>query len=383
MSIEWFKNAVIYQVLIDRFAGCQPNEWEKPVFLGGTIRAISQKLDYLKDLGINTLWISPFYQTDQYHGYHITDFFQVEPRFGNLEDLKELIDAVHKAGMRIITDFVPNHCSSRHPYFLDAQARKDSDYRQWFYFTKWPAEYLCFLSVKSLPKLNLDNPETRRHIIDAAKFWLGLGIDGYRLDHCIGPSHEFWAAFRKEIKMDYPACVLIGEAWLMGIKFKELKTINIKRKYLKLLSVGTLDSLFREYIGELDGVLDFEFQRIISDFVTSRITKEKTMKLLRKHYAKFPPGFYLPTFLDNHDMDRILFRCGGDIKVLKEAAGIQFSILQPKIIYYGTETGISQDKPVFDTPFHGDLQARRPMNWDNPNKDLLEFYKEMIHNPRI
>jgi glycosidase len=350
------------------------------VFLGGTIRGITQKLDYIKDLGVNTLWISPFYKTDQYHGYHVTDFFQVEPRFGNVEDLKDLIESVHKAGMRIIADFVPNHCSGQHPYFLDAQNRKNSPYRDWFYFTKWPSEYLCFLSVKDLPKLNLDNPAARRHILDAAKFWLGLGIDGYRLDHCIGPSHEFWTAFRREIKTDYPNCVLIGEACLMGIKFKELKTINIRNKFLKLLNIGSLGSMFQEYIGELDGVLDFEFLHIICDFTARKITKGQTIERLRKHYKKFPPYYFLPTFLDNHDMDRMLFRCGNDIELFKEAAQIQFATDQPKIIYYGTESGVVQDKSTFDVPSYGDLQVRRPMNWNNLNKDLLDFYRELIHN---
>jgi cyclomaltodextrinase len=126
MSTEWFKKAVIYQILIDRFAGCRAEGWDKPQFLGGTIRGIIGKLDYIKDLGANTLRISPFCKTDQYHGYHTTDFYQVEPRFENVEDLKELIESVHNAGMRIIADFVPNHVSDQHPYFLDARKRVDS-----------------------------------------------------------------------------------------------------------------------------------------------------------------------------------------------------------------------------------------------------------------
>jgi glycosidase len=378
--MEWFRNAVIYQILIDRFAGCRTDGWDEPQFLGGTIRGIAGKLDYIKDLGANTIWISPFYKTDQYHGYHVTDFYQVEPRFGNVEDLKELIESVHKAGMRIIADFVPNHVSDQHPYFLDARERVDSPYSDWFYFNNWPDDYLCFLSVRSLPKLNLDNLLTRKHIIEAAKFWLSLGFDGYRLDHCIGPTHEFWRLFRMEIKSQFPDCVLIGEAWLMGIKFKELKAIHIKRKFLKLLNLGSMDSMFLEYIGELDGVLDFKFQSVIGDFAAHRITKEEVMKRLQKHYKKFPPDYYLPTFLDNHDMDRILFRCGGDIQLQKEAAQIQFAANQPKIIYYGTESGIGQDKSLVDIPIHGDLQARRPMNWDNINKDLLVFYKQLIAN---
>ena len=90
MSTEWFKNSIIYHILIDRFAGCEPNGWDKPEFLGGNIRGIIDKLDYVKRLGVNTIWISPFYKTSAYHGYHITDFFKVDPHFGSEEDLKEL-----------------------------------------------------------------------------------------------------------------------------------------------------------------------------------------------------------------------------------------------------------------------------------------------------
>jgi len=380
MSTEWFKNAIIYQILIDRFAGYESGEWDKPEFLGGHIRGIVEKLDYIKGLGVNTIWISPFNKTSTYHGYHITDFFQVEPHFGNEEDLKELINEVHKIDMKIITDFVPNHCSNKHPYFLDAQNNKDSIYGEWFYFKKWPKNYLCFLSVKELPKLNLDNKEAREHIINAAKYWLSLGIDGYRLDHCIGPKHDFWKIFREEIKQDYPDCVLIGEAWLMGIKFKELRTINIRKKYLTLLRRKELDGLFNEYIGELDGVLDFQFQHIISDFAVNKITKKKLLDKLQKHYNKFPSNFYLPTFLDNHDMNRFLYTCNNNNELLKEAIKIQFSINQPKIIYYGTEVGMSQKNSISDVPAHGDLQARQPMKWEKQDKDLLEFYKDIIQS---
>jgi glycosidase len=379
MSVKWFKNAVIYHILIDRFAGCKSGDPDEPHFLGGNLKAIIEKLDYIKALGANTIWISPFNKTNAYHGYHITDFFEVDPNFGTEQDLQDLIDKVHEMDMKIIADFVPNHCSSQHPYFLDAHRNKVSLYCRWFHFRKWPDDYLCFLSITDLPKLNLDNRHAREHIIDAAKYWLNLGIDGYRLDHCIGPKHSFWKTFKHEIKTNYPDCVLIGEAWLMGIKFRELKTINIRRKYLYFLRSEAPESLFKEYIDELDGLLDFKFQNIIRDFAQGKITKEKALEKLEKHYKIFPPDFYLPTFLDNHDMDRFLFTCNNDKELLKQAARIQFAIDQPKIIYYGTEAAMTQPKSIWDVPAHGDLQARRPMPWKNPDNDLLDFYNDLTH----
>ena len=97
---HWFSDTITMQILLDRYAGCRQDDWEKPEFLGGNIAALTERLDYLQWLGINCLWLSPFCKTDAYHGYHITDFFSVEPRFGTLEDLKRLIDESHRRGMR-------------------------------------------------------------------------------------------------------------------------------------------------------------------------------------------------------------------------------------------------------------------------------------------
>ncbi len=379
-DVSWFKKAIIYHIFIDRFAGFESTDnWDKPIFLGGNLKGIVQKLSYLQNLGINTLWISPFYKTSAYHGYHITDFYDVDHHFGTLSDLKELIKEVHKRDMKIIADFVPNHCSKDHPFFKEAQQIKNSPYFDWFYFTNWPDDYLCFLSIKEIPKLNLNNSGVKEHIIGAAKYWLNQGFDGFRLDHVLGPPHNFWKDFRKEIKKDYPSAVLIGEAWMMGIKRDELKTINVKNKFIKWLFGSASDRLLKEYLGELDGVLDFRFQEIIRRYIKYPNTSENTLnRYLKKHYSKFPKDYFLPTFLDNHDMDRFLFLCGNDKEKLKKAVKIQFSIDQPPIIYYGTEQAITQEKSIWDCTSHGDLQARKPMNWDNDDTELLNFYKKMI-----
>jgi len=384
-GVYWFKNAIIYHILIDRFAGFNSTEnWDKPTFLGGNIKGIIEKLPYLKKLGINTLWISPFYKTNTYHGYHITDFYQVDPHYGTLEDIKKLIKIVHKYDMRIIADFVPNHCSKNHPFFQDAQQNIKSKYRQWFYFTKWPNEYLSFLSIIDLPKINLNYPPARKHIIDAAKHWLNIGFDGYRLDHIIGPSHNFWKHFIKEIKKEYPHAILIGEAWMQGIKFNELRTINIRWKFLKWLFRASSDNLLKEYILELDGVLDFRLQELLKENIArgNASQPKKLYKKVRRHFRKYPDNYFLNTFLDNHDMNRFLFECKNDKEKLKQAATLQFSIDQPATIYYGTEIGMNQEKSIWEFPAHGDLQARQPMNWKQQDKELLSFYKKLIEQKK-
>jgi glycosidase len=382
VDVEWFKNAVIYHILIDRFAGFKSTkDWDKPIFLGGNIRGITKKLPYLKNIGIDTIWISPFYKTDTYHGYHITDFFEVEPHFGTQDDLKKLINAVHEKDMHIITDFVPNHCSKNHPYFIDAQNNPNSEYKKWFYFKKHSKDYLCFLSVKDLPKINLNNRNARNYMINAAKHWLSLGFDGYRLDHVIGPNHDFWKQFKYEIKKMFPNTVLIGEAWMKGIKLNELKTINIKHKFLKWLFGASSDKLLKEYTELLDGVLDFRLQELLRTYIVRKDIQQTRQILLteiKRHYNKYPDNYFLPTFLDNHDMNRFLFECKNNKEKLKTAAKIQFSINQPPIVYYGTEVGMTQEKSIWSFPAYGDLQARQPMNWKKQDKELSSFYKEII-----
>lgn len=380
----WFKNAIVYQIIIDRFAGCKQTGWHKPVFLGGNIKGVISKLAYLKELGVDTLWISPFYCTSAYHGYHITDFFKVEPRFGTLTDVKNLIRKVHEREMKIIADFVPNHCSWKHPYFLEAQRDRNSQYYQWFHFRKWPHNYTCFLIYEELPKINLGHIPARDHIIQAAKYWLSLGFDGYRLDHVAGPKHTFWKHFRKEMKRDYPDAVLIGEAWLSGVKLSELRTMHLRGKYWKWLMGSASDALLKSYVGELDGVLDFRFQVLMKRFIAEKKWYKPRWLLewqLNRHFARYPEDFFLATFLDNHDMDRFLFQCANDKEKLKEAARIQFSIDQPKVIYNGTEAGMTQKKRITRVEY-SDLQARQPMRW-KPDKRLLSFYEKLIKSSKV
>jgi len=379
-DITWDSHDVIYHILIDRFAGFSSiKNWDEPLFIGGNLKGLCKKLDYLEALGVTALWISPFYKTSAYHGYHITDFFEVDPHFGTKEDIQTLIHQVHNRGMKIIADFVPNHCSRFHPFFIDAQKRKDSPYKDWFYFTKWPNEYLCFLSVTDIPKLRLDNKEVFDHILNAALYWLSLGFDGYRLDHIIGPSHQFWRDFVSKIKKEYPSSKLIGEAWMQGIQFQELRTIGLKGKYWRWLCGKASDTLLSAYTTLLDGVLDFRAQQLLKMYVcNSHITLDSLKESLYNHYKRYPLNYLLPVFLDNHDMDRFLYSCKGNMSLLKTAANLQFSLNQPAIIYYGTEIGMNQKESIWSRLAHGDILAREPMSWDNQNLQLLEYYRNLI-----
>ncbi len=379
----WFKDSIVYHILIDRFAGYDTGKnWQKPVFTGGNIKGVIEKLPYLQDLGINTIWLSPINKTNAYHGYHITDFYAVEPRFGTDRDLSSLIAAAHRINIRIILDFVPNHCSVKHPFFQKALKDRKSKYRKWFCFTPWSNKYMSFLDFKELPKINLDYADAREHIINAALYWLKKGIDGFRLDHVIGPGHDFWKEFSLKIKRQNSDAVLIGEAWMEGIKFIHLKTISIRNKYLRWLHDLKPQQIQREYIGELDGVLDFFFRKMITHYIAWKDNPDhyqhRLVTRMKEHFDRFPDSYHLPSFVDNHDMSRFIYEAGQNKEKLKKALKIQFELPQPPILYYGTETALSHDAPVNVAVPYSDLQARRFMPWDSLDKEMVGFCKDLI-----
>ncbi|MCC6805647.1 MAG: alpha-amylase, partial [Anaerolineae bacterium] len=201
---DWIRDAVMYYVMPDRFypgdgkAWRQTGDLSKP--MGGTLRGIYDKLDYIQDMGFNCLWLMPWMAGPTYHKYGASDFYAVDPDFGTEQDLRDLIDDAHQRGMRVLVDFVGNHCSDQHPFFLEARANTASDYRKWFYFAEGDS-YQSFFGGGELPHLCHDNLETRQYIIDLARFWVReYGIDGYDLDYSVGPSLEFWADFGRAVR---------------------------------------------------------------------------------------------------------------------------------------------------------------------------------------
>ncbi|MBN1159042.1 MAG: hypothetical protein JXA61_06640 [Bacteroidales bacterium] len=350
--------------------------------MGGNLKGILEKLPYLHELGINTLWLSPVNETSAYHGYHITDFYKVDRHFGKEKDLIALIEAAHRLNIRVILDFVPNHCSRKHPFFQEALADHKSPYRKWFYFKSQSNKYLCFLDFRELPKIRLGNRDARNHIIGAALYWLGKGTDGFRLDHAIGPEHDFWKVFSTEVKIRNPEAVLIGEAWMEGIKFSHLKTIRVRNKYLRWLYDLKPRQIQQEYAGELDGVLDFYFRYLITEYIARKEhpadCREILLGKMKEHYDFFPEAYFLPSFVDNHDMSRFIYEAGQNKAKLKQALEIQFSLPQPPVLYYGTETALTHDAPVDLSVPYSDLQARKPMPWHSLDLDMVNFCRDLI-----
>lgn len=383
------KKAIFYNILIDRFSRGKERDkenWncEGPQFCGGTLKGVAERLDYLKELGVDAMLLTPFNTGIEYHGYHTTDLFSMDPRFGTLDDLKNLLAEAHKRNMKVVMDWTINHVSWKHPYFVEALADKESEYRKWFHFYGNSDRYKTFLTVKELPKLNLGHPPAKEHVLKATKFWLGQGIDGLRLDHVIGISHEFWKEFRAAIKKEFPDALLIGEAVKGRISWRELPSLNIRYKYfayfLSLTRIQHNEIMVWQYAPYFDAMLDFRFR----DIVIETIAKPKRPRLrlakflLRLHYALYPKGYPLIAVLDNADRNRLIFESKNDWVKWETGIRLQFAQENPASIFYGSEAGIMQDEPLDHGAKFGDIDVRRPMPWSGMNEKTLAFYKKLI-----
>jgi cyclomaltodextrinase len=356
----WARDAVIYHIFVDRFWPGNGNAWndtdDLSGFWGGTIRGVIDKLPYLSELGVTCLWLSPVFASPSHHGYDATDYFTVEPRLGTEADLIALFDAAHASGMRVLLDFVANHVSNEHPVFQRAIMDPQSAERRWFTFRDWPHDYRSFFGVTSLPQIDTGESEARDYLFRAAGFWLERGADGFRLDYANGPTHAFWSEFRSRTREAAPECLTIGEV---------VETAEFQRSYH----------------GRLDGTLDFlMLQHIRAFFAFDSISTAEFDAFVQRHLAYFPDSFILPSFLDNHDMNRFLWVAHGDVGRLKLAALWQFTLPYPPVIYYGTEAGLSQLRDVEHDDGSRTLEgSRMPMRWTgNLKSDLWHYYKDVI-----
>jgi cyclomaltodextrinase len=350
----WLQEAVIYQIFTERFAPDPGSSFDSPAdrsgFYGGTLRGITANLDYLNDLGVNCLWLTPIFPSPSHHGYDPMDYGGIEPRLGTMQDFQVLVAEAHRREIRVILDFVANHCSDQHPAFVAAQQDKSNPTYEWFRFSDWPDRYESYYDVPHQPQLNGDHPEVRAYLADNARRWLERGVDGFRLDHAHGSSHDFWSVFRaatRAVKSD--SCTL-GE-------------------------ITETPSVVRSYSGRMDGCLDFGLLELLRAFFGFRsLTVSAFDKKLQQHFAFFGSSLVLPSFLDNHDMNRFLWVVDNDTRRLRLAALCQFTLPGPPIIYYGTEIGLSQLRAV------GRLEeARLPMLWgDEQDRSVLAFYRKLI-----
>ncbi|MDZ4767989.1 MAG: alpha-amylase family glycosyl hydrolase [Chloroflexota bacterium] len=318
----WMRDAVIYHLYVDRFYPGDGKEWIQTAdvhhLMGGTLDGARQKLGYLQDLGITCIWLSPTWACTSYHGYDITDFCSTAEHLGGDAALHRFIDAAHARGMRVLLDLPCNHMSDQAPLFQEARDNPASTHRDWFTFDDSPTGYRAFFNLPSMPQINLQHQGARGWMINVARYWLReFDADGFRLDYALGPSTDFWTYFTASCKDEKLDTVYLGEV---------------------------IDSpgVQRAYIGRLDGCLDFfANEGLRKTFGWKTMTQAEFDRVMTRNRAYFPPGFVLPAFLDNHDMNRFLHIAGGDKEALRQAFGALMRLPNVPIVYYGTEVGVS------------------------------------------
>ena len=366
---EWVKTAVCYQIFPERFAVGKSDKdvsyvntkWGvKPTpksFYGGDLIGIREHLDYLVDLGVNVLYMTPVFCSPTNHKYEITDYETVDPAFGGNEALKSLIEDAHKLGIKVMLDGVFNHCSCRHPFFLDAQKNgKKSPYYDWF-FWKEDGSYLTFGSVKAMPKLNTGNPEVIRYFSNVAVMWMrDYGADGWRLDVSDEISHKFLRAFRDAVMAQNPEAIIIGEDWhravryLNGDEYDGIMNYGVTKACLDLLAFNTIES---------KAFCD----RIVRLYHTYSIAANQKMLNL----------------LGSHDTDRFLTRVKGDARRFRTAAAIMFFYPGIPCVYYGDEIGMEGGY---------DPDCRRTFdwneeNWDKETRNLIKKLMQLKKEPAL
>lgn len=361
---EWFKNALVYNIFPDSFATGKryiekaPKEIEASdkkkcrSKLGGTIRGITENLDYIKTLGFDCLYLNPIFAAGESHKYDIRDYYQIDPCFGTNEEFRKLVEKIHEYDMYIVIDGVFNHCSWDFFAFEDVVKKgKASRYWNWFYRLEEPVRrpeseteipgYACFAYERKMPKLNTSNPEVQEYFCDVCSYWLKeYGIDGWRMDVANEVDKNFWRRLRRRVKKINVNAVLIGEVWensevwLRGDMFDSTMNYDFRRHCRDFFALNKTD------IAEFAG-------RITSMYL--RYPKEVSEGQLN--------------ILDSHDVPRFLSLCGGNVQRWKMA--VCFLMLMPGVpcLFYGDEKGIEG---------FAEDEYRQPMRWESTEKGAEE-----------
>ncbi len=331
------------------------------------------KLDYSKRLGFNAIMRSPIFKSANYHGYHTLNFDDVDPHFGTWDDYQELLDKAHDMGLRIICDFVPNHCWYQAPVFEASLLKNGGKHRDWFFYPKEDSdEFVSFLGFGDLPKFNLTNPEVVSFMIDKAEKLARMGVDAFRIDHALGQPLSFLQSLRQQLQALRSDIVVFGEVWAQGIGPQlagqlYFKTEERRNQFLaQETRPFSQDDLQADYVGTLDGVLDFAYRDILLEELRAGrgIKGNETLRQkIADHFAKYPKDFKLVLFLDNHDTDRFMFDCHDDVNLLQEAIDLTMEQARPFSFLYGTEQLMTIQSTIVNAEPYADLRVRCCMDW--------------------
>ncbi|MGG4105325.1 alpha-amylase family glycosyl hydrolase [Paenibacillus lautus] len=350
----------------------------------GDLQGVIEKLDYLNDgnpdttddLGVTGIWLMPINPSPSYHGYDVTDYRSIHPEYGTLDDFKTLLAEADKRGIKIIMDLVVNHTSTEHAWFKQAAKDKASATRDWYIWAEDQGKTPSGASAAGsgspwhemngahymgtfwggMPDLNFDHPKVREEMKDIGKFWLELGVDGFRIDAAkhiyedlmsdkgeatTAKNTAWWQEFRASMNEVNPDAYIVGEIW---------------------------DNSAAVIAPYLDKAFDSGFNFSLGESIIGAAMNEKDNNLaftLERTYGLFSQvsggQFTDAVFLTNHDMNRVMSQLKGDENHAKMAAGILLTMPGNPFIYYGEEIGMKGAKP--------DEQIREPMIWSNTGSD--------------
>jgi alpha-amylase len=363
-GFSWWNETEFYEIFVRSFLDSNGDG-------NGDFQGLIARLDYLNDnqdstnddLGVTGIWLMPIFPSPSYHGYDVTDYMSINPDYGTLEDFNQFLDAAHQSGIKVIIDMPLNHTSSAHPWFKKA-LEMDPTYRDYFI---WSAEdpgyqgpwgqdpwhespngdYYYGIFWSEMPDLNYDNPAVVEEMKNVFKFWLDLGVDGFRLDGAryiieegkkqadTASTHQFYKELRTFVKGINPEALLLGEVWTDAFT----------------------TSTYIKNGEELDLVFDFDLANAFMSSATSG-NADKALNGLKFSQKLFSGGRSAP-FLTNHDMDRVMSVLDGDVEKAKNAAFMLLTAPGVPFIYYGEEIGMEGKRGSEDT----DIQRRLPMQW--------------------
>ncbi|CCV65711.1 putative alpha amylase [Paracholeplasma brassicae] len=377
---KWWKEAVGYQIYIKSFNDSNGDGI-------GDINGIIEKLDYLKDLGVDLLWICPFYKSPMDdNGYDVSDYYQIAPEYGTLEDAKKMIDEAHKRGIKIIADFVMNQTSDEHPWFIESRKSVDNPYRDYYIWqkgkivdgkevepTNWASffggscwqkdeltnEYYMKIFSKKMPDLNWANPNVRKGMQDIATFWLDLGVDGFRVDAVahIARSTTFEDSTMESNEVYKPDWRKFSNLPKLHDYLHEFNQ-NVLKHY-DVMTVGevgggALPEEAIEYAGldrdELNMVFNFDHNwcNNVWDLKDPNEPIVVNLKHMKEMFLKWQKNLYgkawNPLYWLNHDQPRVMSQYGNEKKPFLSgsmlATALYFMWGTP-FIYQGEEIGMT------------------------------------------
>lgn len=367
--VEWMKTAVFYQIFVDRFhmadtkkdtsyINCKWGDIPHPkTFAGGDLKGIIEKLDYIKSLGCNAVYLTPVFQSVSNHKYDISDYYHVDEQFGSNEDLKELVKTAHEKGMRIVLDAVFNHCSEKMAEFQDVVKNgSKSPYFDWFVvwgdkINEKKDNYETFAACEYMPKLNTSNPKVQQFLINIGTHYLTeYDIDGWRLDVSDEISHYFWRKFREAIKNTKKDAVIIGENWHDA-------NSNLRGD-------------------QYDSIMNYSFTKACLDYFATECKNAQEMawklnEILMRNTDTV--NTMMMNLLDSHDTHRFFKEVKENRFKMKAALSLLYLFTGAPCIFYGTE---------ILTVGGYDPDCRRCMDWSRTGEngdcaDILHLLQQL------